>query len=141
MNLRPHLLREAEYRRQVYQVVLEPGTTLDHALQPEFWAHVSRKLKVRDRIEVHAQDGSWMAELLVRRAGPVSASVGLISKVTFDAAAPLAGAEGVEIKWRGPSVKWSAIRTADKAVLVENLDTREEVEAWLKKPQGGALAA
>jgi hypothetical protein len=141
VNLRPHLLRDADYRRSLYQVVLEPGPTYDDLLKPAFWAHVSGKLKVRDRIEVHAHDGSWYAELIVCSSSRTATTVAPLRKVDLTAVADAAAnTDGVEIKHRG-FAKWSAIRKSDKAVLVEGLDTKEEVAAWLKKPQQQAQAA
>lgn len=136
MNLRPHLLRDAEYRRRAYEVILEAGTSYEDVQKPDFWAHVARKLKIRDRIEVHAHDGSWFADLMVRSTSQVTVVVAPLQYIEFkDSAAGKADGDGlVEIKFRG-AAKWSAIRKADKAILVEGLDSREAVEVWLKGPQ------
>lgn len=141
MNLRPHLLRDAEYRRSVHQVILEAGTPYEATLQPEFWAHVSRKLKVRDRIELHAQDGSWVAELIVRSSGPVSVNVAPLFKVDL-AAAPTSKGEldGVKFQHRG-FAKWSAVRLSDKKILTEGHDTEEDARAALRKQSQQAQAA
>lgn len=138
MKLTPHLLKEAEYRRTVFEIVLDPGTEFDDVLKPAFWAHVARRLKPRNRIEVHAADGSWYAELMVRSASHVSAFVSPVHHVTFDDMKAEADDLGdYLIKFRG-AAKWSAIRNADKAVVVEGLASRAEVMAWLKKPQAQA---
>ncbi|MPZ31198.1 MAG: hypothetical protein GEV13_09415 [Rhodospirillales bacterium] len=68
--VRPHRLRDAFDCRSTFQVVLDPETTFDDILKLDFWVHVARRLKVRDRIEVHAHDGSWYAELVVRSGWP-----------------------------------------------------------------------
>lgn len=137
MKLTPHLLREAEYKRSVYEVVLDPGASLDDAMQSGFWVHVARRLKTRDQIEVHAADGAWFARLLVRNATPISTQIGLLEKVEFEAAGKKAAeretVEGFDIKFRG-AAKWGAIRLADKEPVITGLDSYEAVVAWLKNP-------
>lgn len=137
MKLVPHLLRESETRHSNYEIVLEEGVALEDTLKSEFWVHVARRLRVRDHIQIHAFDGSWYAELLVRGATPLSTTVGLISKVEFEPRAAKTSERetvpGYTIKARG-AAKWCAIRDADKDVVVTGLNTYDEVVAWLKNP-------
>lgn len=137
--LRPHLLSEAQFGRKEYRVTLEQGTQYEDMFDPSFWAHVALKLKVDDLIQVKPADGSWWAELLVRSKGRVSVTVAELRKVDFADAKQSSGDEGqYEIKWRGPNAKWSAVHKVTKAIAVEGLETKEEVSAWLKKPQAQA---
>lgn len=138
MKLVPHLLKDAEYRRSIHSVILEHGTAYEDILKPAFWAHVARRLKPLNRIEVHPADGSWFAELLVRSVTHVSAVVVELRKVDLQKApAGTEDADEFEIKFRG-AAKWSAIRKSTKKVEVEGLESREEVEAWLRRPQAQA---
>lgn len=136
MKLTPHNFQDAEYKRRCYLVTAERGTAVADLISAEYWVHVASRLKPRDRIEVHAYDGSWMAELLVVAASRLIATMVLLSEydLTASATTPAVSDDGVETKWRGPSAKWSAIRLSDKAVLVEGLDTKDAVAAWLKNP-------
>lgn len=137
MKLIPHLLRESDTRHSTYEIVLEEGTTLEDTLKSEFWVHVSRRLRVRDQIQLHAFDGSWYAVLLVRAATPLSTTVGLISRTDFEPKASKSvereTVPGFTIKARG-AAKWCAIRDADKEIVVTGLDTYESVVSWLKNP-------
>jgi hypothetical protein len=143
LKLTPHNFREAEYKRSSYLVTAERGTEIADLTGRDYWSHVAARLRPRDRVEVHAHDGSWMAELMVVQASRVGATLVVLHKhdlAAADTGVSLAD-DNVEIKYRGPSAKWSAIRKSDKAVIVENLDTKDEVAAWLKKPQQQAQAA
>lgn len=140
MNLRPHLLKEAEYQRKVFYIQLEADTTLDDVLRPAFWAHVARRLKPRARIEVHPADGSWFAELIVLAASHISASVAVLNKVDLAAADLTGDILDHEVKHRGRA-GWSAVRKSDHMVVVEGLPSKQAVIDWLKKPTPVAQAA
>lgn len=62
-------LKVAETVRNLYQVTATAGTDPDHLLEPKYWTHVGRLLRMGDRIEVLAADASWYAELRVMEVG------------------------------------------------------------------------
>lgn len=141
MKLSPGRLKEAEFTRKIYEVTAEIGTTADDLLKPDFWVHVSARMKARERVEVHAQDGTWCADLIVRSASRVGAVMALLAFHDFAAAKSNdAELDDYEIKHRGPR-KWSAIRKTDKMIVVEDKDTREAVVDWLRNPAQHQLAA
>jgi len=143
LKLTPHNFKDAEYKRRSYLVDADRGTTIADLTTPEYWVHVAAKLKPRDRVEVHAHDGSWMAELLVVAASRLLATLVLLSEydLTASATTPALSGDDVEVKYRGPIGKWSAVRLSDKSILVEGLGTRDEVNAFLKNPTQQSLAA
>jgi hypothetical protein len=143
LKLTPHNFREAEYRRSSYLVTADRGTEIADLTGRDYWSHVAARLRPRDRVEVHADDGSWMVEMMVVQASRVGATLVILHKhdLTVDLAVDASTDDNVEIKYRGPSAKWSAIRKSDKAVIVEQLESKAEVAAWLKKPQQQAQAA
>lgn len=142
MKLTPHNFREADYKRTSYLVTAERGTKISDLTGRDYWSHVAARLRPRDRVEVHAADGSWLAELMVVQASRVGATLVLLNEydLTATSAASVVNEDEVSIKHRG-GAKWSAIRNSDKAILIDGLDTREEVVAWLKKPTQQAQAA
>jgi len=132
--LRPHLLREADYQRKVFHVVLEANTTLDDVLSPEFWVHNTSRLKAMQKIEVLAQDGSWYAELIVRSVSRVTAKVAVITyKVLEDVSAPVEGIGDHKIEHR-KGVGWRAVNKTTKAIVVDGLPDQESVIAFLRNP-------
>lgn len=69
MPLGPHGLKPAETVRNVWHVTALAGTKPEDVLDPGYWAHVARLLRMGDRIEVLAADSSWYAELRVMEVG------------------------------------------------------------------------
>jgi hypothetical protein len=137
--LRPHLLKDTEYFRKSFTILLERGTTLDDVLKPTYWVNVGMRLKPLQQIFVHPDDGTWYAELIVRSATPRSARVSVVHHKEFTD--PLAEElADFEIKHRG-GAGWSAIRRSDKTVVVERLPSKEAVHDWLKNPLPAAQAA
>lgn len=141
MKLNPSSLREAEYRRSEYVVVAPEGAQIENLTDPVFWSHVAGRLRVNDRVEVHASDNTWVVEMMVRSASRAGAHLAVLHKHDFNTAENVDTFEDVEVRHRGG--RWQAVRKADKAILIEGLDTKEEVVAWLKKDKarGQKMAA
>lgn len=132
-QLQPARLKNAENERQQHFVVPEHGTPFDALLDPAYWAHVSMKFRPCDLIEVHAEDGSYYARLLVRDAGKLYAKVAKLEYVELDKVEVLQAAgkilDGHEVKWRGPLHKWCVVRGAD--VLKDGM-SKAEAEDFLR---------
>ena len=125
---------DADNCRRDVVITPEAGTTLDEMLNPLFWAHVAKKLKAWDRIEVRPADGAWWAELIARVVQPFAVRVHVLRHVEFGvrdgvSTAPEVPA-GYELKNRGRD-GWAVIRTEDKAVLREKEPSRDLALAWL----------
>ena len=109
--------------------------TLEEITQSSFFAHISRKLRMSDRIIVDREDGTHVAELRVMNAGDNWAKVEVIyehkAKQTVTSPEEEISTD-YEIKWRGRA-KWSVIRKADKAVLSENIVEKFDAENWLRE--------
>jgi hypothetical protein len=122
----------AQHMRNVWYVTPEHGTPIEALLEPQYWAHISAKLKPRDRIEVDAEDGSYFVELRVEDAGRLFAKVVILRRCDFSAAAEPQG-ESAEYKigWAGPHAKWRIVRTKDKGLVKDGLETRQAAEQYL----------
>lgn len=130
--LAPRLLSFAESARLQYRADIPPGVSLDRVMQPDFWAHVGLKLQHGTRVECLAQDGSWFAELMVRKSTPESCHMWLLSSVDLTAQVEQerpAPAEYV-VAWGGPQ-KWRIVRVSDKEVVHQGEPTRADADAWL----------
>lgn len=131
----PSSLHQAEHQRVGYFMLAAKGVHPSDLLKPDYWAHVSAKLKPRDRIEVWAEDGTWMVEAVVLDASRAFARVfpvvGPHFLTTSDVAQSLTVPPGFEIMHRGPK-KWSVVRTSNREVLHESEQTKGGAEQWLK---------
>lgn len=126
----PTTLQQAEHAIMVWAHVAAAGVPLEAVTAPAYWAHVSKKLAAGHRIEVRAEDGAWWANLIVLASGRMQARVAVLQHVALnDADAPEAPS-GFEVKFRGPC-KWSVIREADGAVMVEKLASKGDAQDWM----------
>ena len=82
--LRESRVKLAEYARQRHHVVPEDDTRFEDLMQEAYWAAVAYMFKPCDIIEVHAEDGSYYAELYVRACGRNWAKVAVLSKVALE---------------------------------------------------------
>lgn len=124
----------AEYERNVHVAYPEHGTPFEALLDPGYWAHVSATMKIGDKIEVTPDDMSYSAELRVLDVGTLFAKVGVYHKVDWDdveVTGDLPAKSGLEIKFRGPHLRWCVLRGAD--ALKERCMSRGDAEVWCKE--------
>lgn len=65
-------LKIAESVRNLYQITAPAGADPADLIDPAFWVHVARLMRMGDKIEVLAADASWYAELRVMEVGKTS---------------------------------------------------------------------
>lgn len=135
--------KQAEYERRVWDVVPEANTPFEALIEPQYWAHVSAKMRPWDHIEVRSEDGSYFAELLVQDAGRLFAKVAVLRKHdlrAIDVGEADAVSTGHEIKHAGPYAKWRVIRLADKSMLKDKFETKGAAQSWLAEHLKGLAA-
>lgn len=146
--MKPTTLREAEYRRTVWDLTADKGVEPKDVLQPSFWSHVAGRLKIGDRVEIMAADGSWLQEVIVRSKPVGRATEATVVTLNFyDLNALDSGAKasvanvGYEHAWKGPVLKHCVIRVGDKTIVADKFDTKDEAVEWIKNPPQQAQAA
>jgi len=129
--LLPKRFKQAEYQRNIFEAVPPAGTKYEDVLKPEYWVHVAYMLKIRDRIEVIADDFSYFAELIVTGSGQLWVNVEELRftklggyKVEDDAAHA-----GYEVKFSGVVDKWVVLRGTD--VMHRGSDTEKQARSWM----------
>lgn len=131
-QLNPSRMKQGEYERTVWVATVEQGVGREDLKDPSFWAHVANKLRPWDKLEVRADDGTFYSEYLILACDRAWAQVHELmyaSLTTSDIS--LTQADTLQLKFRGPHLKWSVIRTADGAVLKEQCQTKDEASAWM----------
>jgi len=130
--LMPERFGASEEKRHDFVVDLPISVTLEQAMDPGFWAHVAHEMIPLDHIELRAEDGSWVADLIVAFCERNYAKVVLksITKLDEDQVAPASSIKH-KIEWKGPHLKYSVIRTADSKVMQSQMRTRDEATQWL----------
>jgi hypothetical protein len=127
MNHVPTNIKPAEYTRVIYAHTVEAGNDFDKdVLDPKYWCHLAKKLKVGDRIEVSAHDGSYFAELYVAAVYAVAVKVACLFKRDLIAESEEAEADAeYKIQYR-KTKEWCIVRLSDSAVIKDHLQTKED---------------
>lgn len=129
---RKHL---AEHQRNIWHIDVEIGTLPEDLLNPAYWAHVAREFRVLDRIEAHAEEGSWYAELLVQDCGQNYAKVAMLRKVELQSVIPESSSAlltGHSVSWGGKHSQFRVIREVDRKVLKDGFKTKADAFVWLE---------
>lgn len=139
---------QAEFRRETWAIEIPPGVSLHSVIQPEYWVHCIRNLKPRARIECHAQDNKWWAELMVRKVDMLTktASMWVMRYIDLEATEAPAATEpvvevseveskedempGYSISLGGPQ-RWRVVRLSDMEVIHKGEATKSDAEKWL----------
>ena len=124
---------QAEYERNIWEAIPPAGTDIEDMLRPEYWQHLGTRLKVRDRIEVFAEDGKFWAELIVMSAGKLFASVAVLRHVGLDGYGPKYDSEllaGYIVEYHGPIDKWRIRRGSE--VIHAGFDIEKQAHTWLE---------
>lgn len=130
----------AEYERHFWTATAEFGLTPEDVLKPGYWAHMARKLTVRDRLEIWADDMSWFIECIVIEKG-----IGWVKLVELKGSrlmlslpeqpeTVLETPEGkYTVKWSGPHTKYRVTRIngPEKLVLKDGFGKKAEADKWL----------
>ena len=124
---------EAAQERNVWRICPELGTPESRLMEPDFWSHVSMKLRPGDKIEAFAEDGTWYAEYLVMGCDRLWAKVHrtLHEKLTTaDVSETQAQTHSVE--WKGPQRKFAIIRKEDNEIVRDGFQVKDDAIAYLK---------
>lgn len=125
---RPTNIEEAVAARNIWQVKPEIAAEIEDLLDPNYWAHVARRMRAGDRIEAVPDDRHYYAEFFVLAASTNWAKLILIRKVTLiKDNAPIEKA-GYIVKFAGKH-KWRVEK--DGEILSKNHDDQKSAAAWL----------
>lgn len=130
---RPTSILPAEQTILSYYHVAPAGVTLQDILDPAYWTHVAFKLRPHYRIIVDAEDGAWVAELFVRYASRQEARCAVLSFTEIEGKVemPADAAPEFEVRWRGPTAKWSVVRLSDGEIMTDGKQDKKAAEQWL----------
>lgn len=137
--LMPDRFQRSEYKRTDWVADIEAGRSVEDILDSSYWAHNAQQMQPYDHIEARAEDGKWIAFLIVRFAERNYAQVALDRVIEFkDNADRPESSLKHKVEWKGPHYKFAVIRLADAQMLQSGLKTREEAYAWLRNHENAA---
>lgn len=125
----------AEYDRQEWIANCEYGTTVEDILDPSYWSMSTLRIKPYDHIEARAEDGSWIAHLIVTGVDRSWAKVVIdrVIKLTTSDVSMTQAAAKHEVSWKGPQYKYSVIRLSDSERIKEGFQSKDEAYAWMRE--------
>lgn len=136
--LMPDRFGEAEFKTHHFIADAEVGTTIEQVMDPAYWAHVAQQMDPFDHIEVRAEDGSWIAYLIVKACERNYAKVVLdrVVKLEGDMEIPASSMKH-KVEWKGPHHKHCVIRISDSQMVSSGHKSRFEAETWMRNHERG----
>lgn len=133
-TLRAPRFQQAATAINDWSASIEFGHSLTDILVPEYWGHFATQLRPFDKIRCCAEDGSFYAELLVRRTGRQMAIVEML--LSKDLTADTSKADAIEEAKNFdigyvPAHKFRVVRRVDKEVVGKGFETEAEARTWL----------
>lgn len=134
VSIDPSRMGLAEYHRSEWVANAPEGVTVEDITEPGFWSLMASQMSPYDRVEVRADDGTWVAECLVTGCDRTWAKVHVLA-VHKLSSADVSQTQSAKYltKYRGPQNKWSVIRQADQVAIKEGCQTQDEAIAWMKE--------
>jgi hypothetical protein len=134
--LSPSQVGLAEHQIRHHVITLSLTQCFEDCLRPEFWANITDRLRVCDKVDVFNARNDFYAELIIRSVTPSSsvrgtkggARVHVLRYVEFEPLERKAKAIEYTVEFRGPASLWCAIRASDGAIVKSHMDSRELAE-------------
>ena len=149
-QLSPDGLKAFDYISTKHDALVGYGLQPEDLLNPAYWAHHGVKLRPMDEIRARAEDGTWVAYLLVLASDRTWARVTIdrvLKLTTADVSMTQATEEELKrlkseytISFSGPE-KYRVIRKSDKNVMKAGLEQKGDAELWLDKHLRDQLGA
>lgn len=132
VRLDPQRFDLLELRRNSWAVDAAEGTSIQDVLKSEYWSLISPRLRPYDRLQVVVESGEWMADLVVLQVANTWAKVHLLHFHELEKADVISGSTAYKVEWKGPHLKWCAIRLADAAKVSEKHESAATAHEWLR---------
>lgn len=124
-------MQEGDFARRVWHIELPAQASKDMITDPHAWAHLSRKLRKKDRLEIWTADMSWFADAVVREVRGLLVVVAIVHEKSFAVAATPVEAgytaspdQLPRIEFRGPIHQW-CVRGLDESIIATGFATEE----------------
>lgn len=136
--LMPDRFGEAEFKTKYFVADAEVGVTPEQVMDPNYWAHVAAGIDPFDKIEVRAEDGSWVAHLVAVSCERHYTKVILDRLIKIEENVERdAPSSKYKVEFKGTHHKFVVVRLADGQVLQSGFKTRLEAETWMRNHEKG----
>jgi len=133
-------LREHAYVTRVYLARTDEGEDLETVLQPGFWVQCAKPFRIRDVLEIIADDGSFEWHGRVVRKGEGEVHFRELFRWCRGAATEAEPSPQGEyrIAWNGPAHKFRVLSPGGR-VLKIGLADKAEAQDWLRRYLDGEI--
>jgi hypothetical protein len=128
-------IKLSEFERREWVANIELGVSVEDIQDPAYWALVAKKISPYDHIEARAEDGSWIAFLIVTGCDRTWAKVAVdrvVRLTTSDVSMSQADAKH-RLEWKGPMRKWTVIRASDSEVVRDGFTEKDQARLWMRE--------
>jgi hypothetical protein len=137
IKLEPGRFHGLEFKCNHWQAVVPVEHTLDNLLDPAYWSMLAERFSPFDEVRALAEDGTWIAYLIVRETGKNYVKMHLDRLIPMEVFDPSVmegqGMNDYTISFRGVHYKWSVKRKKDNAYIHEQAASRGEAVRWLQE--------
>lgn len=134
-----------EYKCRQFQATIPQEHTIEQIMIPAYWSIVANELTPYNEIRALAEDGSWVAYLIVNEVGTNYARVTLDRMIEMDRFDPnvkeKVDTSDYRVVYRGEHFRWSVKRISDNAWIHEFAQSRGAAHAWLNEHLKACKAA
>ena len=121
-----------EYKNHDWNVVVPAGTPFEALIDPHYWTHVAKSLKIGDILHVQIDDRSYYAQLYVRHAERLYAHIEVLQHHAFKAELPTLQSQDHEVRYLGPQKEWGVVDVKAKRTVKEGFADRQSAEGFLR---------
>ena len=116
----------AEHKRNDWVLEVPVSVSLEQAMESSYYAHIAAQMEPLDNVQLCAEDGSWVADLVVQFCERNYARVVLktLTKLEPTRDAPASSVEH-RVEWKGPALRWCVIRNSDNKIIKDGLRSKE----------------
>ena len=132
--IKPGEFGRAHHQYTTHNAVVPTGMGKDDLTRSELWDHVAAQLKMFDEVRAVAEDGSFVAELIVtfKHANKALLAVTNFTQLENISYEEQAGMDRYTVKQRGVK-KWCIIDNDDGSVIHELIPTQAEAYKKLEE--------
>jgi hypothetical protein len=124
-------LNYAGQMRNDWHATIEADFDFMSFMQPSFWAHVSKKLKISDHVEIINDEMNRQCTVIVLDASENSARVSVLGSVNeIETVTDRDAVDGYSVEYKGPHLKFCVFRKRDGARVKEGCPSEVEAQTW-----------
>lgn len=132
MKILPSSIKPAEYVRTVFVIAAKHGQEFEEFKNPEAWAHVASELKIHDKVEIIAEDGTFYAEGIVTGLTKTTVKIHFYQHITLSAVVQQSKQSPYDIEFAGRH-KWRIVRKSDEEIIQHGFDSKEAAQEEVNK--------